>query len=63
MYILDTSIKGKSMVKVEENSNLATCIQGSGKMEEVQDRGAFSLQMVDVTKDKFGIVSHTGSVS
>jgi len=63
MYILDTSIKGKSMVKVVENSNLATCILGSGKMEEVQVRGAFSSQMVDVTRVKCGIVSHTGSVS
>jgi hypothetical protein len=63
MYILDTSIKVKSMVRAVENSNLGTYTPGNGKMEEVQVRGAFSSQMVDVTRVKCGIVSHTGSVS
>ena len=53
-----TSIKVKNMVRVEKNLNVEMHMQENGKMAEVQVKEAINFPMVDVIKDRFGIVNH-----
>lgn len=46
------------MVRVEKNLNVEMHMQENGKMAEVQVKEAINFPMVDVIKDKFGIVNH-----
>lgn len=53
-----TFIKVKNMVRVEKNLNVEMHMQENGKMAEVQVKEAINFPMVDVIKDRFGIVNH-----
>ena len=58
-----TFIKVKNMVKVEKNLNVVMHMPENGKMAEVQVKEAINSPMEDVTRVRFGIVSHMVSVN